>query len=109
MQLKVGETESGYLTISLQGRLDCETVPGIRKQLLKIARGKGVNSIRVDITNVTGLDTSGLAVFVELMKQLSRKNGRLRLAGVSENIERMIRLTRLDEVLEIQNTLNNRV
>jgi len=99
----------GVLSISLEGRVDLTTVPGIRKRLLGFAKKGEVRRIHLDLSQVTLLDTSGVAMLVEIRRWLARKGGVLRLTGASENIWRLIQLARLDQVFEVGDDPDRRI
>ena len=91
----------GTLSVRLDGRVDLMTVPGIRKKLLGFAKKREIKEIRLDLSDVTLLDTSGVAMLVELWRCLSRKSGALHLTGVRGSVRRLIQMARLDQVFKI--------
>jgi anti-sigma B factor antagonist len=91
------------LSIHLEGLLDRQTVPKIRKELLKAAKKSGVSKVEVDLSRVSGLDTAGIALMVELLRVLSNRHGKLRLTGLNEHSIKMIRLSRLDALFQVNN------
>jgi anti-sigma B factor antagonist len=97
MQFRVCQIESGGLIMVLDGCLNHETVPKVRRHLLKTAsRCKG--DIVIDLSSVTSMDTSGVAVLVECLRCRCQKDGELRLTGVDENVRRVIHLARLGDI-----------
>ncbi len=102
-------SREGVLAISLDGRVDLSTVPGIRKSLLGSAKRKEIKEIHVDMSNVTLLDTSGVAMLVEIRRWLARRNGELKLTGVSENIRKLIQLAQVDQIFEIEDDPGERI
>lgn len=94
--------KAGELLVKLDGALDWGTVPEIRKKLLKVSRRKGIKILVADFSRVSDMDTAGVAMLLEVMRALSRKDGQLQLAGLSENIQQIIRLARLDQVFQIR-------
>jgi len=93
----------GIFSIQLEGPVDMETVPGIRKTLLGPTRKTEIREIHIDFSRVTVLDTSGIAMLVEVWKGLARGGRVLRLTGLSEKARMLIQLARLDRVFEIRN------
>jgi anti-sigma B factor antagonist len=84
-----------------EGPVDMRTVPEIRRVLLGRAKRSEIKEIHVDFSRVTALDTSGVAMFVEIWRSLAQKGGVLRLSGLSENAKRLMLMARLNEVFEI--------
>ena len=97
------------MSVQLEGPVDMMTVPAIRKTLLGPTGKKEIKEIHVDFSRVTVLDTSGLAMLVEVWKGLAREGGVLRLTGLSEQAGRLIQLARLDHVFEIGNDPKGRM
>ena len=55
----------------------------------------------IDLTKVTYLDSSGLAVLIEGMQNVQKYGGKFRLAGVQEDVKHVFDIARLDQVFEI--------
>jgi anti-sigma B factor antagonist len=91
----------GRFSIQLEGRVDMMTVPEIRRTLLGAAKRREVKEIQIDFSRVTILDTSGVAMLVEIWRGLARKDGLLRLNGLSKNARRLIQMARFDQVFAI--------
>jgi anti-anti-sigma factor len=90
------------MAVKLGGALDRETVPDIRKHVLKVTRKKDTGDITVDLSEVSAIDTAGLALLVEVFVDLCGRGRSLRLEGANERVERMIRLADLDRLFEAQ-------
>jgi anti-sigma B factor antagonist len=97
--------QDGRFSIQLEGPVDMKTVPEIRRMLLGTAKKREVTEIRVDFSRVTALDTAGVAMLVEIWRGLARKDGVLRLSGLSEKARRLMQLARLDQVFAIGDDL----
>ena len=102
MSIKTEMLPKGEVLVRFEGALNRRTVPGIRKQLLRTGRNRAVRSVVADFSEVSEMDTAGIAVLIELMQTLSGKDGELQLTGMSEAILRIIRLARLEQIFEIQ-------
>lgn len=60
----------------------------------------------LDLAAVDFIDSSGLGAIVAAMKQLGTQNP-LELAGLNENVDKVFRLTRMDTVFRIHNSLDD--
>lgn len=92
----------GHFSVALSGPVDMETVPELRKSLLRIALKKKCRSLAIDLSGVTRVDSAAVAMLVELAGPLARKGGVLRLSGVDDQSRRMIRLTRVEELFQLE-------
>ncbi len=91
--------EQGRLVLKLEGEVDLEHSPAVRKLLLDaVARRRHV---LVDLARVSYIDSSGIACLVEAL-QAAHKNGMaLGLVAVSQRVLRVLSLARLDKVFPI--------
>lgn len=101
MPLQIEHKHPDRLSVRLDGPLDRHSVPAIRKGLLKSARAGGVVKMEIDLSRVSNVDTAGIAVLVEVLKVLNRKQGSLRLTGLNGAVLKMIRLSRLETVFDM--------
>ena len=95
----------GKLLVKLEGDVDLEHCAPIRKLLLgAVAKGK---DLLIDLSEVTYLDSSGVASLIEAM-QIANKNGTaLRLFAASSQVKRVFELARLDKVFPIHADLES--
>jgi anti-anti-sigma factor len=100
--MQVNRAGNGTIAVKLGGSLDRETVPDIRKQVLKVSRKKDTGDLTVDLSRVAAIDTAGLALLIEVFVNLCGRGRALRLEGANERVERMIRLADLDRLFEAQ-------
>ncbi|NTU47909.1 MAG: STAS domain-containing protein [Syntrophobacteraceae bacterium] len=90
------------LPVALEGSLDFNTVPDLRKNLLKTLRKGASPSIELDFSRVSKVDTSGIAMLVELNRIAVSKGGNVSLTGMNEQVRRMMRLARLDGIFSLE-------
>ena len=88
--------------VRLSGAVDMETAPALRAELTDLinAAGQGTE-LRVDLTEVSFVDSSGLSALVGAHKMADAKNARLLLTGLPEHVARMLTVTGLDELLDL--------
>ena len=83
------------LVIEVSGDLDLETAPALaRRAAAELAAGRV--DLVLDLRRVGLLDSTGLAVLLNLKRRLLRRRGRLRLV-CGPLVLRSLQLTRLDE------------
>jgi anti-sigma B factor antagonist len=96
----VAEDHDGFRVVKVaEPRIDAAIA--IRfKDAVRTAAGDAAPRVVLDLSNVTFLDSSGLGALVAAMKLLGPTR-RLELAGLTANVERVFRLTRMDTVFTI--------
>jgi anti-anti-sigma factor len=83
--------------IVLPGVLDRRNVPCVRRSVLDLL-ANGVD-VRVDMSDVRGIDTSALAMFVECVRVGCDHGATFTVVQPTERALRMIRLNKLDRLL----------
>lgn len=64
----------------------------------------GQTRIVVDMTEVTYLDSSGVGILMGCHGKVADANGQFRVAGASERLRQVFRLTRVDSILVMDAT-----
>jgi anti-anti-sigma factor len=104
MQFDVQKPQSGHVLVRLEGALDRDAVPAIRKKLLSAIRKNAPKDgvVALDLSRASEMDSAGVALLVEVLASVSGCHSRLRLAGLSEKADSLIRLSRLEQVFGLK-------
>lgn len=94
------ENRSGATIISVKGEVDLYSSPGLRQEIKRQTKKKPAVLI-VELSQVDYMDSSGVATLVEGLKNLTRKKGSLRLAGLTEPVQQVFKFAHLDKVFDI--------
>ena len=89
--------------LRLTGSVDLEHSPDIRRTLLD-AVAERIN-VFVDLSEVTYIDSSGIACLVEALQTARDRGASLGLISVSRQAMRVLELARLDMVFSIHDDL----
>lgn len=93
-----GPQETAILTAS--GEIDRDSRADLRSAADE-AIGRGVRRLVLDVGKVSFCDSSGLSLFIDLHRKTRRRDGWLRLVAVPPYMREMLRVTRLDELLDV--------
>ena len=97
------EARSGALVVRVdEERLDAAIAIRFKDQMREVALQPSPRII-LDMSRVEFLDSSGLGAVVAVMKALA-PNRKLELAGLTPNVEKVFRLTRMDSVFRIHSS-----
>jgi len=99
MAVKV-DTKSGFTVCSIDGEIDINTSPDIKKSFDKLI-SKKTPKIVINLSKVTYVDSSGLATLVEILKNMRAYDGRLRLTNLAPKIKSLFEITKLEKLFEI--------
>lgn len=90
---------NGRLVVELAGEIDLDRAPQVRALLLDcVIRG---NDVLVDLSQVTYIDSSGIAGLVEALQQARELGRSFDLVALSPQALRVFELARLDQVFAI--------
>ncbi len=86
--------------VSVAGEIDAFTAPKLREAILPLAEETDPN-ITINLRNVSYMDSTGLGVFVGLLKNVRKNNGQLNLVELSDRLERLFTITGLSDIIDI--------
>ncbi|MBO9474378.1 MULTISPECIES: STAS domain-containing protein [unclassified Shimia] len=99
------KTEGGALVVSVhETRIDASVAIQFKDRMREETE-QATGRVILDLSEVDFIDSSGLGAIVAAMKQLGGEN-RLELSGLNENVDKVFRLTRMDTVFRIHETLD---
>jgi anti-sigma B factor antagonist len=104
MKITTLSAELRRMVIQVEGRLDAETC-NMLKQAFQDQVADGVRYVTVEMSQVTFIDSSGLSALISGLKTLRQAGGGLNLAAVGAQARTALRLTLLDTVLPIFDTV----
>ena len=92
------------LVIDLKGAVDLFSSPKMRSAILEAIQTGSVPRVVINLSEVTHIDSSGVACLVEGLRQARQKKCRLVLFGLQHRTRQVLELSRLDKVFEIRST-----
>jgi anti-sigma B factor antagonist len=95
-----------HTVLEIRGEIDVYTAPRLREHLLELA-GSGVSRLIVDLSRVEFLDSTGLGVLVGANRRLQASGGMLTLVCPHEKLLKIFRITGLDSVFRIHQTVES--
>jgi anti-sigma B factor antagonist len=105
VELTLSTRADGDRTIlEVGGEIDVYTAPKLREHLAQLVED-GCYGIVVDLESVAFLDSTGLGVLVGGLKKVRSHNGWLRLVCTQERILKILRITGLDTVFTIHDSV----
>lgn len=94
--------------VKLAGEIDAYTAPELKNKFMNITEQPNPNII-VDFTNVSYMDSTGLGVFIALLKSIKRTDGSLKFVGVSDRLKRLFDITGLTDILNLNSEIEGGV
>ncbi len=102
MGFKINSKEKDNVAlVQVEGEIDMFTSPNLRDTLLPYFNTK-TKGIVVDLSQVSFMDSSGIATLVEGLQWSKKENREFILAGLGETVFNALSLTKLDNVFTIE-------
>lgn len=99
--MNIVKTQSDHLLVCrLEGRFDAHQVPRLKGELEPL-RGP----LHLDFSQVTFIDSSGLAALVSLYKKAREAGVAFEIGNVQDTVRLILELTGLDTILPIRTDL----
>ena len=86
--------------LPLEGEIDLHVSPQIGASLAAMVAKKPAQLV-VDLSKVSYIDSSGLAVLIEAMQNVGRYGGKFALSGLQTGVRPIFEIARLDQVFRI--------
>lgn len=104
--MKSSTTQQGNVTvITLEGNLmggpDASTLNSTLHQLL----GEGTRRVVLDLSGVQFINSSGLGLLIGGVNAMRSAGGSLKVAGASEKVRTLIKITKLEQIFELYSTV----
>ena len=95
----VSETLGDYVIVRLRGEVDLSWSQQVRRAILNALGATG--KVGVELSEVSYIDSSGIAALVEGLQNARSKGQQFGLVGVSKSVMAVLQLARLDRVFPI--------
>jgi anti-sigma B factor antagonist len=105
IRAKMARPESPHV-VPLKGEIDLHVSPRVAHSLAGVAAQRPAHIV-VDLTEVTFVDSSGLAVLIHGMQDVQGYGGKFAIVGLQENVRPIFEIARLDQVFQIFPTLDD--
>ena len=87
--------------LPLEGEIDLHVSPRVATELRALIKDKPEKLV-IDLSKVTYIDSSGLAVLIDGMQNVEAYGGKLYLVGMQEDVRIMFEMSRLDQAFRIR-------
>jgi anti-sigma B factor antagonist len=104
MQFTIEAADNGATVVRPHGRLNMVTAASL-KEVVTDAVAEGSISFVIDLSAVEFMDSSGLGALVSGLKTARRAGGDLRIASATEQVGMVLKLTNLDRVLTMYDSV----
>ena len=96
----VTESSANGIVFPLEGEIDLHISPAVAISLQEIIAKKPARLL-VDLSRVSYVDSSGLAVLIDAMQKVKKYGGTFGVIGMQESVRSIFEIARLDQVFRI--------
>jgi anti-sigma B factor antagonist len=86
--------------LPLKGEIDLHVSPVVTASLTAMIEKKPERVV-IDLSDVTYIDSAGLAALIQAMQKVEAYGGKFSLAGLQETVRSIFEISRLDQVFQI--------
>ena len=104
MDLSINKKDKYTLVKINTEKLDTHIAPTLKSELVLIS-GNGEKNIIMDLSNCRYCDSSGLSAILVANRLCKNSDGKFIVTGLQEAVERLINISQLDTVINIEYTI----
>jgi anti-sigma B factor antagonist len=104
MNFDVVDMDNGITSVLLSGRMDVQGAIAVDKKFSAIADEK--KKVVIDLSQVTFLASLGIRTLIMSCKTLASKGGNMVLLNPQPNVEKVLRTSGVDTVIQIVRDMN---
>lgn len=98
----VFEREEGSLIVMLEEKVAFENSNDIKEEI-KSKITNDINTLILDMKNITFIDSSGIGILISLLKVMNESKGDMVLKNIPRIVDRVLTITKLDSFFHIAN------
>jgi anti-sigma B factor antagonist len=93
-------SDGDAVLVVIEGEIDLSNADAVAQQVSTALSNYTMRAV-LDLSKVTYIDSSGLAVLIEAMQNVSHYGGQFALSGLQEGVRPIFEIARLDQVFRI--------
>lgn len=89
------------IVASIKGDVDLKTSPDLRGALIALIKDKVPQRLILDLSAVSYMDSSAIAVLVEMLQKTRKAGGKVCLINIQPRVKGLLEIARLDTIFTI--------
>lgn len=102
-------TQDNSLIIDLAGRLDVHLASEIEDEINNLIKTDDSSTVILNLENVEYMSSSGLRVFVSLMRTLHEVSRNLKLSNLSQAVQKVFEVVELMDMFDIYESVEEAI
>lgn len=93
--------DNDFWNVSIEGELDVSSADKLKDQLHKIVDEKMLD-VKIDLTNLEYIDSTGLGVIIGVLKKLRVNDKEIYILNPRSNVKKIFTITGLDKIFKME-------
>jgi len=99
--MKIRHSEkNGIPVIAVEGDINIDTASGLRDAIMRLYE-EGTLKLVIDFKDVSYIDSSGLAVLIEMLQIFRQNNGEIALSNMVDKIKYVFEVSKIDMLMSV--------
>lgn len=95
------DNQNNFWNVALEGELDVSTADKLKEYLHKLADEQLID-IKINLTNLDYIDSTGLGVMIGVLKRLKAKEKEIYIMNPKSNVKKIFTITGLDKIFKME-------
>lgn len=96
--------EKEALVVTIDGEIDLHNSPDLRVALIELLQKHEPKRLVLNLQKVAYMDSSAIAVLVELLQKMRKVGGRIALVHLQHRVRGLLEIARLDTIFQVAET-----
>ena len=95
------DIQNNFWDISLEGELDVSTADKLKEHLHTLVT-KEIVDMKINLTNLDYIDSTGLGVMIGVLKELKISDKEIYIIDPKSNVKKIFTITGLDKIFKVE-------
>lgn len=95
------DNQNNFWDISLEGELDVSTADKLKEHLHSLVE-KEIVDMKINLTNLDYIDSTGLGVMIGVLKKLKISDKEIYILEPKSNVKKIFTITGLDKIFKVE-------
>lgn len=96
--IPMARKEGNAIVATVRGEIDLHNSPDLRGTLLELVQKERPQKVVLNLGQVPYMDSSAIAVLVELLQRLRKNGGKICLTNLQPRVKGLLEIARLDTI-----------
>lgn len=95
------DNNENFWVINVEGELDVSTADKLKENLHSLVNDKVID-MKIDLTNLNYIDSTGLGIMIGVLKKLKVADKEIYILNPKNNVKKIFNITGLDKIFKME-------